>query len=168
MNGITIQDEKPLWRRILEFPLVAMLIALLFFLLATALGALPWQFVSIGQLATADRAHGDQHRPGAGRLQTRDRPSGRACRATTFRRKDRFPLWARASRQALVLFTAVVGIAAFSGSITIIWTGRRDRDLLARTGRHGDYAAASWRSCCFAGSCFGGSRNSRAAGSRCW
>jgi len=53
LNGIIIQDERPLWHRILELPLVAMLIALLFFVLATALGLFLGRFVSIGQPATA-------------------------------------------------------------------------------------------------------------------
>jgi membrane protease YdiL (CAAX protease family) len=48
-----VNDEQPLWHRILEFPLVAMLIASLFFALATALGLFLGKFVSIGQPATA-------------------------------------------------------------------------------------------------------------------
>src|SRR6476646_10676608 len=53
VNHIAIQHERPLWHRILEFPLVAMLTAIAFFLLARALSIWLGGFVSAGPPASS-------------------------------------------------------------------------------------------------------------------
>jgi len=50
---ITVRDERPLGRRIADFPLVAMVIAVLLFVAATASGLYLGKFFVIGQPATA-------------------------------------------------------------------------------------------------------------------
>ena len=48
-----IAHDRPLWHRILDFPLVAMIVATALYILATALALFLGKFVSIGQPATS-------------------------------------------------------------------------------------------------------------------
>jgi hypothetical protein len=50
---VTVRDERPIGRRIADFPLVAMVIAVMLFLAATASGLYLGKFFVIGQPATA-------------------------------------------------------------------------------------------------------------------
>ena len=52
MDDIATDGERPLWSRFADFPLVAMFVAVAFFLMAARLGFYLRQFVSAGQPAT--------------------------------------------------------------------------------------------------------------------
>src|SRR4051812_20238834 len=52
MNEIAQPHGRLLWQRIVEFPLVAMIVALLLYVFASAVGLYLGKFVSIGQPAT--------------------------------------------------------------------------------------------------------------------
>ncbi len=128
MNGIIIQDERPLWHRILEFPLVAMLIALLFFVLATALGIFLGKFVSIGQPATAAVHMAINiglvlaaYKLVIARLGETPRDDLPA--------QGSLPALGKGIGAGAALFTAVVGIAALSGVYHVIGRGNAS-DLL--------------------------------------